>query len=270
MIQFGNWAGGRVKATEGAVIQKTGHGFSVSAGTIVTLNGWWDGLKYYIVEYPGYYIDLRDWVEYSDAPQKTQAQAQNLIAKLLKNNQYIFENNLLLSRYADRLDFNQKVELYNLQKRLENRDNMLREADVFSQMQEAKVIGYSNYQNYLNNFMSSFYLSSSVGLVISTTTAIIIGVVVVASLATTAYYAFKDAYEESVRDVELSREMLRVFEKYNMTEEDIAIIQRETQGIVTKAVLMEKIRTTFANYKNLIIGAALAYVGYTLYQKYKK
>ena len=49
MMQFGNWAGGRVKATEGAVIQKTGHGFTVPAGTIVTRNGWWAGLKYYIV-----------------------------------------------------------------------------------------------------------------------------------------------------------------------------------------------------------------------------
>ena len=118
--------------------------------------------------------------------------------------------------------------------------------------------------------MASFNPSQSVGLVVSTTWAIITAVVVIGSLSTAAYFAFKDLYEESVQDVKLSREMLKIFEKYNMTEEDIAIIQQETQGIVTKAVLLQKIQTTFGNYKNLIIGAALAYTGYTLYNKYKK
>lgn len=268
MMQFGNWAGGRVKATEGAVIQKTGHGFTVPAGTIVTLNGWWDGLKYYIVEYPGYYIDLRDWVEYSDAPQKTQAQAQNIVNKLLKNNQIIFENNLLAARFANRMNLSEKNTLYGLQKRLEQRDSQLREADVFSSLQEAKIMGYANYQNYLNNFMSSY--NSGVGLVISTTTAIIIGAVVVASLSTAAYYAFKALYEESVKDVELSKKMLQTLAKYNISDEDLRIIEQETQGIVNKAVFMEKINTTFGNIKNILLYGALGYVGYQLYKKYKK
>ena len=269
-MNVGTLAGYQYQAAiNGATIQKAGGGFSVAMGTVVTLTGWYDGDKYYISEHPGYYIQLSYWKLYKRPQAVSEAKAEDLIYKLIQNNKYIFENNLLLSRYANKLSYNEKVQLYNLQKRLENRDNMLREADVFTQMQESRIMGYSNYQNYLNNFMSSFYLSQSVGLVISTTTAIITGVVVLASLATAAYFAFKDAYEESVKDVELSRKMLQIFEKYQMTEEDIATIQQETQGIVTKAVLLQKIKTTFGNYKNLLIGAAVVYLGFTLYNKYK-
>lgn len=271
MMQLGNWGGEKVIAVSNyAMINTTGGGYSVKKGTIFTLSGWYDGNRYYIVEHPNYYIFLEEYQHYSSPKAKTEAQAQDLIGKLLKNNQYIFENNLLISRFANKLSYNEKVQLYNLQKRLENRDNMLREADVFSQMQESRIMGYSNFQDSLNSFMASFNPSQSVGLVVSTTWAIITAVVIIGSLSTAAYFAFKDLYEESVQDVKLSREMLKIFEKYNMTEEDIATIQQETQGIVTKAVLLQKIQTTFGNYKNLIIGAALAYTGYTLYNKYKK
>lgn len=266
MMQLGKFGGTRWKSQyNNASVQTTGRGFTVPTGTIVTLSGWYDGNKYYIVEYPNYYISIGEWAQIDDAAAISLSQSQNIINKLLKNNQYIFENNLLLARYSSRLNSQEKTTLYNLQKRLENRDNLLREADVFSALEEARVMGYSNYQNYLNQFMAS----GGVGLVISTTTAIIIGAVVVASLSTTAYFAFSALYEESVKDVELSREMLKVFEKYNMSEEDIAVIEEETQGIVSKAVLLEKINTTFGNIKTIVIGAALAYVGYKLYEKYK-
>lgn len=267
-----NFAGLKVRANTSyydgfigeAVIQNGNDGFAVNAGTVVTLTGWNDGLFYYIVEYPGYYINIERWSVTGIIQPKTQAQAQSLINKLLKNNQYIFENNLLLSRYANRLNLSEKNTLYGLQKRLEERDNMLREADVFSQMQEARIMGYSNYESYLNQFMSSH--KQGVGIVISTTTAIIIGVTVIASLSTAAYFAFKAAYEESKQDVELSRKMLQIFEKYQMTEEDVAIIQQETQGIVTKRVLMEKINNWLGNTKMLIVGGLAILLGYKIYQ----
>lgn len=255
-----------------AVIQNGNGGFPVDAGTVVTLTGWYffiqDYTCYYIVEYPGYYINIESWSVTGTIQAKTQAQAQSLINELLKNNQYIFENNLLLARYANRLNLSEKNTLYGLQKRLEQRDNMLREADVFSEMQEARIMGYSNYESYLNQFMRSH--KQSVGLVISTTTAIMVGVVVIGSLATAAYYAFKAAYEESKQDVELSRKMLQIFEKYQMSEEDIAIIQQETQGIVTKRVLMEKINNWLGNSKMLIVGGLAVLLGYKIYQNYIK
>lgn len=269
MMQFEpKLAGYKARANQSAMINTLGRGFQVGAGSVVTLTGWYDGLNYYTVEYPGYYISIDDWDIVATPTPKTQAQAQSMINKLLKNNQYIFENNLLLARYADRLNLSEKNTLYGLQKRLEERDNMLREADVFSEMQEARIIGYSNYQNYLNQFMSSH--NTGVGLVVSTTTAIIIGVVVIASLSAAAYFAFKAAYEESQQDVELSRRMLQIFEKYQMTEEDIATIQQETQGIVTKRVLMEKINNWFGNAKMLIVGGLAVFVGYKIYQNYIK
>ena len=268
-MQLGNWGGERCKAVEvGAVIQKIGHGFTVPVGTVVTLTGWYDDYKYYIVEYPGYFINLSGWEHLGYSAQVSPNKAQNIVNKLLKNNQYIFENNLLLARFANRLNLSEKNTLYGLQKRLEERDNMLREADVFSSLGEARIMGYSNYQSYLDEFMSSH--NSGVGLVISTTWAIIISVVLIGSLSTAAYYAFKAAYEESKKDVELSRKMLQIFEKYQMTEEDIAIIQQETQGIVTKRVLMEKINNWLGNTKLLIIGGLAVLLGYNIYQKYIK
>ena len=269
MMQLGNFGGERCKSVSvGAVIQKTGYGFTVPVGTVVTLTGWYDGNFYYIVEYPGYYIDLDDWQHLSYSAQISPSQAQEEINKLIKNNQIIFENNLLMARFANVLSISEKNTLYALQKRLEQRDNMLREADVFTQMQEAKIMGYSNYENYLNNFMSSY--NSGVGLVISTTTAIIVGAVIVASLSTAAYFAFKAAYEESVQDVKLSKKLLQTLAKYNVSEEDMAIIEQETQGIVTKAVFMQKIKTTLSNYKNIILLGALGYIGYELYNRYNK
>lgn len=270
MMQFDvKLAGFKARANQSAMINTLGRGFQVGAGTVVTLTGWYyNYLNYYIVEYPGYYISIDSWDIISTPTSKSQAQAQNIVNKLLKNNQIIFENNLLAARFANRMNISEKNTLYGLQKRLEQRDSQLREADVFSSLQEAKIMGYANYQNYLNNFMSLY--NSGVGLVISTTTAIIIGAVVVASLSTAAYFAFKALYEESVKDVELSKKMLQTLAKYNISDEDLRIIEQETQRIVNRAVFMEKINTTFGNIKNILLYGALGYVGYQLYKKYKK
>lgn len=269
MMQFEpEVAGFKARANQSTMINTLGRGFQVGTGTIVTLTGWYDQLRYYIVEYPGYYVSIDDWDIVAQPTPKTQKQAQSLINALLKNNQYIFENNLLLARFANRLNLSEKNTLYGLQKRLEERDNMLREADVFSSLGEARIMGYSNYQSYLDEFMSSH--NTGVGLVLTTMQAILVAVVVIGSLSTAAYFAFKAAYEESKQDVELSRKMLKIFEKYQMTEEDIATIQQETQGIVTKRVLMEKINNWLGNTKMLIIGGLAVLLGYNIYQKYIK
>lgn len=247
-----------------------GQGWYYEIGTVVTLSGWVEGTQYYVEDAPGCYIFLDgEWQKTANPITKSQAQAQEVVNGLLKNNQYIFENNLLLARYYNKLSKQEMATLYLLQKRLERREQQLREADVFSEMQEARIMGYSNYQGYLDRFMTD-YTTGAIGLVVSTTAAIIIGAVVVASLGTAAYFAFKAAYEESKQDVELSRKMMKIFEKYNMTEADIQTITRETQGIVTRKVLMEKINNFLGNTKMLIIGAGLLYIGYELYNKYIK
>lgn len=247
-----------------------GQGWYYDIGTVVTLSGWIEGTQYYVEDSPGCYIFMSgDWQKVANPITKSQAQAQEVVNGLLKNNQYIFENNLLLARYANKLSKQEMATLYLLQKRLERREQQLREADVFSEMQEARIMGYSNYQGYLDRFMTD-YTTGAIGLVISTTASIIIGAVVVASLGTAAYFAFKAAYEESKQDVELSRKMMKIFEKYNMTEADIQTITQETQGIVTRKVIMEKINNFLGNTKMLIIGAGLLYIGYEFYNKYIK
>lgn len=257
-----------IATTEARVISPY-RSFTVKRGTVLTLTGWYEPNHFYVLEYPNYYIDLNGWNIYGDAPKKTQREAQAMINKLLSNNQYIYENNLLLARFSNRLSATERERIKILQGRLEEREYLLRNAEVFSSLGEAQIRGYSNYYTYLKN-LCEFKYNPGIGIVISTTAAIIIGVVVIASLAAAAYYAFENAYKESVQDVKLSKKMLEVFEKYKMTDEDVAIIQKETQGIVTKATLMQKIKTGASSYKNIIIIAALAFAGYTLYKNYKK
>ena len=272
MMQW-SYKGGEVYIAEssGCWVAIIGYGFTVNAGTTVTLTGWHDGNYYYIEEMPGYVVELSTasgWKKHKGFSYKSQAQAQDVVNGLLQNNKYIYENNLLLSRFADKMSAEEKETLYYLQKRLEVRETQLREAEVFSELQEARIMGYANYQGYLNAFMSNY--SQGIGLVISTTTAIIIGAVVLASLSSAAYFAFKAAYEESKQDVELSRKMLKVFEKYNMTDEDIALIEKETQGIVTRKVLLEKINNFIGNTKKLLLIGLAAYAGYNIYNQYIK
>ena len=71
-------------------------------------------------------------------------------------------------------------------------------------------------------------------------------------------------------DVKLSNAMLETFAKYQMSDEDIALIQRETQGIVTKAVLMQKIRGSLSSIGRiaLFIGGGIAL--YLLIRKFKE
>lgn len=251
----------------------TGSGtvYSVDYGDTVRLTGFAYsayGVTWLQVESGGnLWLRTDDYWTYCGSPSPvSRAAAQDIVDKLMRNNQIILENNLLLARFSSRLSTEQRRQLYTLQTRLSRRDTLLRDADVFQEMGEGKVYGYSVWENHLISFMRN----PGIGVVISTTTAIIIAAVVAAAAATAAYYAFKAAYAESVQDVKLSNAMLETFAKYNMTDEDIALIQRETQGIVTKAVLMQKIRSSLGS-----VGRILLFVGggvalYFLMKKFKE
>ena len=179
----------------------------------------------------------------------TQAQAQDLVNGIIRNNQYIFNNNLLCARFANKLSVEQRKMLYNLQDRLEKRDAALREGEVFSSMGKEQPEGYSEFSSYLEAFMKN----PGIGVItLSTTGIIIISAIVIGSLSTAAYYAYQAYYKESEQDVKYSRELTQTLQQ-KLTEEEYQQLLNETAGLLTKQRIMQQIGSIGSSAKNLLL-----------------
>lgn len=211
-----------------------------------------------IAEAPTLYIQLdRNNLEWQGVSKSnatyTQAQAQNIVNGIIRNNQYILNNNLLCARFANKLTKEQRKTLYNLQKRLQERDTALREGEVFSQMGEGYPEGYSEFSSELEAFMKN----PGIGVVVSSTAVLIISAIVVASLSTAAYFAYQAYYKESVQDVKYSRELTESL-KNKLTEEEYQQLLKETAGLLTRQKISQQIASIGGNLKNiLLIGLGL-------------
>lgn len=206
-----------------------------------------------IAEAPTLYIQLdRNNLEWQGVSKSnatyTQAQAQNIVNGIIRNNQYILNNNLLCARFANKLTKEQRKILYNLQKRLQERDTALREGEVFSQMGEGYPEGYSEFSSELESFMSN----PGIGVVISSTAILIISATVVASLSTAAYFAYKAYYEESKNDVKYSKQLTQTLQN-KLTEQEYQQLLQETAGLLTKQRISQQIASIGGNLKNLLL-----------------
>lgn len=179
----------------------------------------------------------------------TQAQAQDVVNGIIRNNKYILNNNLLCARFANKLSTEQRKMLYNLQDRLEKRDAALREGEVFSSMGEGQPEGYSELSSYLEAFMKN----PGIGVItLSATGIIIISAIVIGSLSTAAYYAYQAYYKESEQDVKYSRELTQTLQQ-KLTEEEYQQLLRETAGLLTKQRIMQQIGSIGSSAKNLLL-----------------
>lgn len=161
--------------------------------------------------------------------------AQYYVDRLIKNNARILENNLLCVRFLDKLDADQRLTLRELQSRLNVRNEALLNDGLVTAQKVSAPPGYSNWTTQLQNFMNSV---EGVGAVISTST-LVVAAIVIASLATAAYFAYRALYEESADDVKYSDKMTKtLLEK--LTPEEYQQLMEETQGVVTKAKLNAK------------------------------
>ena len=178
----------------------------------------------------------------------TQAQAQDLVNGIIRNNQYILNNNLLCARFANKLSLDQRKMLYALQDRLEKRDAALREGEVFSEMSEGTPDGYSEFSSELTAFMNN----PGIGVVLSATGVIVISAIVIASLSTAAYFAYQAFYNESKQDVKYSKELTQTLLQ-KLTEEEYQQLLQETAGLLTKQRIMQQLGTIGSNTKNLLL-----------------
>ena len=117
---------------------------------------------------------------------------------------------------------------------------------------------------YLESYLNSFMASGGVGLVISTTT-IVIAALVVASLSTAAYFAYKYYASEAEKDVKYSKELTKVLLS-KLTDEEYQQLMEETRGMVTKAKLTSK----FGSYGKVLAFVLAAVGGVLLYRRVRQ
>lgn len=210
----------------------------------------------------GGYIFLKDgWQDKgtSYVSRYSQSQAQKLVNTIIKNNKIIIQNNILCARFANKLDAEQKQTLYNLQLRLQARNSALINQGVCANVQTSYPKGYADMEAYLDNFMKNG------GVGISTLVVIVVSAIVIASLSTAAYFAYKSFANESERDVRYSKELTKVLTG-KLTEDEYQQLLAETKGIVTKA----RIKQSLSSTGSLLMVGLAAIGGYFIYQYIKQ
>lgn len=244
------YAGAYTNST--AVVQLTGS-FEVSArGNTMyqTTSGGWINLS-------------SGWQYQAYAPIRMYSakDAQYYVNRLIKNNARILENNLLCARFADKLDAAQRDTLRELQSRLEMRNEALLSDGLVEDQKVSTPPGYSDWSLYLQNFMNTI---EGVGAIVSTSTIVVVAIVV-ASLATAAYFAYRALYQESAEDVKYSDELTKTLME-KLTPEEYQQLMEETQGVVTKA----KLNAKFGGALSILKWGLLAVAGYVVYDYFKK
>lgn len=227
----------------------------VSTGLTTTAR---DGSLMLNIQGDGFYdwIDASsgEWTKGGMASIYSQAQAQDYVNRMIENNKQILMNNLLCARFAHHLTTSERQQLYDLEARLYDRNNRLIQDGFTTQRSDSEAYGYGELSQYLKDFMRN-----GVSLVISTT-AIVISCVVVASLATAAYFAYRYYWEQSEKDVKYSDKLTKTL-LTKLTAEEYDQLMQETKGIVTKASIKARLGNTWDIAKIAI----LAFGVYTIY-----
>lgn len=209
----------------------------------------------------GGFIFLKDgWKYVGDVPvmKYSQAAAQALVDKIIRNNIQIVQNNLVCARYASKFSATQQGMIKDLQNRAEQRKNALQTAGLCDGVQTSYPKGYADLVGYLDALMSG----EAIGM--ATWVIVVIAATVVAATATAAYYAYQSFANESDTDIKYSKELMAVLAQ-KLTPEEYNQLMKETKGIVTKA----KIRQAIGSYGNVLKWAVFAFAGYAAYRLIK-
>ncbi len=262
-VFLSEYSGGRVRGVNGAIVVyiqpngvQTGGAQYDGLSVIFTLTGWvWmDGntLYFQTLEDPNAYIKLTQdnttWEYLGITKTISAGQAQDVINGIIRNNQYILNNNLLCARFANKLTTAERQMLYNLQYRLEQRNEALKNDELLTNQQKGYPEGYSEFGSELQSFMKN----PGIGVVLSTTAIICISAVVVASLSTAAYFAYKAYYDESAQDVKYSKQLTETLQA-KLTEEEYQQLLQESAGLLTRQKISQQIASIGGNLKNLLL-----------------
>lgn len=203
---------------------------------------------------------------YSPIRQYSQKDAQYYVNKVIKSNAAIYENNLICARFANKLTEDQQFLLYSLQTRLQSRNQQLLSDGLCSSQQVASPPGYSLLSNNLATFMQAYSTGAQISGVGSITATIVVTAIVIASLATAAYFAYKYMASEAEKDVQFSDELTKILLE-KLTPEEYQQLKNETQGIVTKQKLFSKFSGAFSFLKWGLVVVAGVVVYKSIFKK---
>lgn len=203
------------------------------------------------------YIEYDSSFQLSESTDTAYKDGQYLVNEIIKNNKRILENNLICSRYASKLNSEQRELLYNIQNRLDIRNKALLNNGLISSAKTAAPKGYANEVSYLNDFMAN----PKIGVVLSGTATIVISAVVIASMSVAAYFAYVAYYKESMDDVKYSDELTAILAN-KLTAEEFQQLKEETAGIVTKA----RLKSSIGSFGSILKWAAYGFAAYTIYK----
>ena len=235
-----------------------------SRAGIVTLTGYYNiSVKGSV----GYLCTNGAWIELTDGWQQigvttvqshSQSDSQSLVNRIIRNNKHILQNNLLCARFADKLTSDQRDLISDLQSRLYDRDQALRNGTT-SNVQTSYARGYNEWADQLTALVNH-EISGTAGVgVVSTTLVIVISAVVVASLSTAAYYAYKYYADQSDQDVKFSDDLTRTLTE-ELTPEEYEQLMRETNGLVTRTKILSRLGGYGNVVKYALIGAGLYFI----------
>lgn len=237
----------------------------------VTLTGYTtetpSGITMYQIVGDGY-IDINDgWQPAGTGrvPTVSQSEAQKQINTIIKNNKIILEHNLFCARFAKKLTQTECADLYLLQTRLKERNNRLLEDGLCTQIQTAGSRDFGYFDNDLQNFMRD-YEDGAIG---SVTAIIVVSAIILASLSTAGYFAYKYYAEQSERDVKFSDQLTKSL-MAKLTPEEYQQLLNETKGIVTKSRLKQSLSTFWSTSKFWIFGTLAVIGGSILYKTIKE
>lgn len=246
-----------------------GEEYGADEWVVVTTTGYYykgEGSIVFLQTTEGYYliVDTNNpsWGATAGNPVKqySASAAQKLVDTIINNNKTIIACNLFCARFADKLTQDQRVQVVELQKRLLKRNAALQNDGLCEGLETNYPAGYAQLQPYLDKLMQS----QGVG---SVTVSIIVAAVVIASLSTAAYFAYKYYASESEDDVKYSKELTETL-MAKLTPEEYEQLKKETAGIVTKARIKQTLSTIGGELKVLgLVAAAIG--GYMLYKTWR-
>ena len=232
---------------------------TIPTHTTITLTGAYltiGGVEYYqIADRPYLYITAATpgaWTDRGREATPTRAQAQRQVDTIIDANKQILENNLFCARYAYRLTPAQKQRLADLQTRLQRRDQSLAlytTSNVTSQPR-----GYAALAPYLQSLMASApYVGIAAWIIIT------VAAIVIASLSSAAYFAYRSYATEAIQDVRYSKQLTRTLQA-KLTPEEWQQLRTETAGLISKSTILQKINSLGATTRNILLLTAGALI----------
>lgn len=208
---------GRWKVVTAAV---NPHQAAVMTGRSVEFNGGEIAVQVqYNASAYGYILQehMNDWKFSNLINSSSTRSAQADLNELITNHQIILENNLLCARIIKVAESNNitvpvhlRKELYDLQVRLQDRNNELKKHPDITEYKEAVSPNFSRYNSILVDFMDN----PKIGIVISTTVAIVVMAAIFVLSGSTAFLIIRTLTAKSKEDIKYSDKLLNDLKEY--------------------------------------------------------